>query len=398
MIFTASERFFDTINDTNKKSVSINVKFKLRKDMNADGTMPLVIHVTGSGERERINPHINVNPKLFNEATQRVKPINREYQDYNLLIENYLSKISAIKTEFRLTDRNITPKILKQELLGGLTRSNFVAFVAAALEDEKVNRSKGTYERYKSVYRKLEAFNPVIPFSEIDSKWFTKYRAWAIKRGNKSTTVNNNVIALKKFLRIAVNNGVKLNFNLDDVIGGNTHGNRTYLNPPELKRLFKYFNSEFINETNKLILGYFLFGCMTGLRISDLMDIDRNNLLYNEISFINSKSSTDQYMLLNLTARQIVDFEPNLFIKKFADQTLNKEIKKIVRLCGITKQVSFHVARHTFATCFLRPEVGGTVHHLQKLLKHRDIKSTMIYAHILESEANEMVFALDKLF
>jgi site-specific recombinase XerD len=398
MIFTASERFFDTMNDTMKKSVSINVKFKLRKDMNADGTMPLVIHITGSGERERINSHINVIPKLFNESTQRLKPINKEYQDYNLLIENYLSKISSIKTEFRLSDRHITPKLVKQELLGGLTRSNFVAFVAAALEDEKVKHAPGTYKRYESVHRKLVEFNPLIPFSEIDSKWFTKYRAWAIKRGNKTTTINNNVIAIKKFLRIAVANGVKLSFNLDDVIGGNTHGNRTYLNPPELKRLFKYYNSEFINESNKLILGYFLFACMTGLRISDLMDVDRENLLYNEISFINTKSSTDQYMLLNLTARQIVDLEPQLFIKKFADQTLNAEIKKIVTLCGITKKVSFHVARHTFATCFLRPEVGGTIHHLQKLLKHRDIKSTMIYAHILESEANEMVFALDKLF
>ena len=170
MYFSAAERFFDTINDTKRMSVSIKVKLKLRKDMNADGTMPLVIHVTGSSQRERINPSINVIPKYFDEKNQQVKPINREYQDINLLIGNYISKINAIKTEFRLSDREITPKLLKQELIGGLTRTNFVAFIADALEDEKVNNSPGTYKRYESIYNKLKEFSENIPFSEIDHK------------------------------------------------------------------------------------------------------------------------------------------------------------------------------------------------------------------------------------
>ncbi len=398
MYISSSERFFDTINDTKILSVSIKVNFKLRNDKNADGTYPLVIHISGNSQRERINAGLNVNAKYYDAVKQRVKPISREYQDINLLIENYLAKISAIKTEFRLSDRYLTPKLLKEELLGGLIRTNFVAFFFSALEDEKVKHKIGTYKRYCSVYEKLKEFSPVIPFSEINEKWFTKYRTWAINRGNKQTTINSNVIAIKKFLRIAVRNGVKLSFNLDDVIGGNTRGNRAYLNPAELMLLFKYYNSEFGTDSNKLILGYFLFNCMTGLRISDLMNIDRDELLENEISFINTKSSSDQYLLLNLTARQIIDKQPNLFVKKFADATLNKEIKKICLSCGITKHVSFHVARHTFATCFLRPEIGGTIHHLQKLLKHKDINSTMIYSHILESEANKQVFALDKLF
>ena len=398
MIFTATERFFDTINDTTPKLVSIKVNFKLRLDNSKTDVKPLVIHITGNSQRERINSGILVNPKFFDKKKQRMKSLTKIDQDINLVLENYLAKISNIKTEFRLSDRVLTPKIVKDELLGGLTRTNFVAFFLVALEDEKANLKIGTWKRYESIYRKLKEFNSSIPFCEINEKWFLKFRLWAIKRGNKSATVNNNVIALKKFLRIAVKNGVKLNFNLDDVIGGNTHGNRTYLNPNELNKLFKFYNSEYINESNKLVLGYFLFGCMTGLRISDLMDINRNDLINNEISFINTKSAVDQFLILNLTARKIVEKEELLFIKKFADATLNEEIKKIVRFCGITKNISFHVARHTFATCFLRPEVGGTIHHLQKLLKHRDIKSTMIYSHIVEAEANEQIFVLDKLF
>jgi site-specific recombinase XerD len=62
----------------------------------------------------------------------------------------------------------------------------------------------------------------------------------------------------------------------------------------------------------------------------------------------------------------------------------------------IQKKVSFHVARHTFATSFLR--AGGQVEKLQKLLGHSDIKQTMIYVHIVQADANAEIFLLDNLF
>ena len=85
-----------------------------------------------------------------------------------------------------------------------------------------------------------------------------------------------------------------------------------------------------------------------------------------------------------------------LFVTKFADQHMNDEIKKIMKVCSINKKVTFHVARHTFATCFLR--AGGSVVKLQKLLGHASITQTMIYVHILDEEANEDIHLMDNLF
>jgi site-specific recombinase XerD len=97
-----------------------------------------------------------------------------------------------------------------------------------------------------------------------------------------------------------------------------------------------------------------------------------------------------------MNARKIIEFEPLLFEKKFADQHINDELKKIMKILKIQKNVTFHVARHTFATSFLR--AGGNVEKLQLLLGHSDIKQTMIYAHIVQSDANSEIFLLDSLF
>jgi site-specific recombinase XerD len=67
-----------------------------------------------------------------------------------------------------------------------------------------------------------------------------------------------------------------------------------------------------------------------------------------------------------------------------------------MKFLGINKKISFHVARHTFATLFLK--MGGKIQNLQQLLGHSSISTTMIYSHIILADANEEVFLLDKIF
>jgi site-specific recombinase XerD len=135
---------------------------------------------------------------------------------------------------------------------------------------------------------------------------------------------------------------------------------------------------------------------MTGLRISDLMALKRNQLFSTDISFKNIKTAKDQIITLNKMAKKIVDFNPDLFLVKYADSTLNEYLKRVIKNNRIDKHVSFHVARHTFATNFLR--MDGKVEHLQKLLGHSKIETTMIYVHILAEEANAQIHNLDNLF
>ena len=391
-----SERIFDTLVDTNKIYVSMKDKFSLRAYKNADGKSPISLHLSGDYKRERISLNINVNPKEWDLKKERLIPLSTENQDINLILDNIKSKITNIKTSYRLADRVLTPESLKKEFLNGMPRVRFTAFYALMLEEEKVLMEIGSYNRYNSVLKKLKAFDDDVTFIDIDQSWLDKFRKHLRGLGNASTTVAGNMAAIKKFLGLAKKAGIKLSLNIDEIEVGSTKGNRTSLSVHELKRVAAYYFCEYISDSHRLVLGYFLFSCMTGLRISDVQRLSRSNFMDNYITFVAKKTKKDQSIAMNIKAREIVKHEPLLFEKKYADQHINDELKKIMLILKIHKKVTFHVARHTFATSFLR--AGGQVEKLQLLLDHSDISQTMIYSHIVKADANKEIFLIDTLF
>jgi site-specific recombinase XerD len=394
-MITATDRIFDTLVATNKIYVSMKENFTFREYTKA-GKKPLVLTITGSSQRERIALDIDIDIKQWDKSKQRMLPVSNENQDINLILDNIKSKLTTIKTSYRLADRILTPEMLKKEYLSGMPRIRFTAFYKMMLEEEKCLMEIGSYNRYNSVLKKLIKYNDDMTFMDMDYNWFDKFKKYLRGLGNESTTVAGNIAAVKKFLTLAQKSGIKLKVNLDEIKVGSTKGNRTSLTSHELKRCAGYYFSDYIDPSYRLILGYFLFSCMTGLRISDVQRLTRKNFMDDYVSFIAKKSKKDQSIALNMNARKIIEFEPLLFEKKFADQHINDELKKIMKILKIQKNVTFHVARHTFATSFLR--AGGNVEKLQLLLGHSDIKQTMIYAHIVQSDANSEIFLLDSLF
>jgi site-specific recombinase XerD len=399
MFLTPSERIFDTLIDTHKNRVSmIRTKFTLRKDFSVAGEHPIYLHITGGGhKRERIHTQLFVKSNEWNDKQEQIIGKGNNLIDKQLILEKIKSKLSEINITYRLSDMVLTPEVMRNEYENKLSRINFVSFFKEALEDEASSLEDGTYARYVSVHKKLSEYNNFIPFNTINLTWFKKYRTHLSSNlGNLDTTINSNISAIKKFLRIAQKNGVKLLFNLEDVQIGNTNGNRNYLNAKELNACLNYYYSPFINPSYRLILGYFLFSCMTGLRISNVQGLIRKNLLDSDFSVIFVKGNKDKNLTLNETVKKIVLHDKDLFETKFTDQHINDELKKIMKFLGINKKISFHVARHTFATLFLK--MGGKIQNLQQLLGHSSISTTMIYSHIILADANEEVFLLDKIF
>jgi integrase/recombinase XerD len=394
-MMNASERIFDTLVDTHKLYVSMKTYFTIRPYKKNPENALIYLFITGDKKRERINFDVQVLVKDWDKDKQRLFPTSKENQDKNLILDNMNSKVTAAKTIFRLSEKVLTPALLKKELLNEMPRVRFTAFYKLQLEEEKVMMAIGSYNRYKSLLEKIIAFDDDITFIDIDQDWLEKYRKHHKRLGNKDTTISGNIAGIKKFLGLAVRAGIKLKIDLKTIDVGSTKGNRTSLMPFELKKCAQYYYSDFISESYRLILGYFLFSCMTGLRISDVQKLTRRNFIDNFITFVNEKTEIDQSIALNLNARRLISFEPLLFEKKFADQHINDELKKIMKLLNINKNVTFHVGRHTFATSFLR--AGGKIEKLQLLLGHSDIKQTMIYSHIVQKDANEEIFLLDNL-
>src|SRR5690606_27672298 len=169
-------RIYDTLLDTKKIFVSMNTYFKIRNYVNKEGKSLIYLYITSKSERERVSIDLLVNLKDWDHKKCIVKSSSENSHDYNLILENIKSKITAIKTFFRLADTQLTPSILKKELLEGMVRVDFNAFLKKSLEEHKSQIKPGTHRRYLAVYHKLYEYKTNIFLYAFKLNWTVSCR------------------------------------------------------------------------------------------------------------------------------------------------------------------------------------------------------------------------------
>jgi len=361
----------------------------------ADGTSALYIQVFLNKQQKRFPLNISVKPENFDKIKQRIKAKTTFATDYNILIEKSLSEISKIELNYRLLSVQLTMDKLVNEFTNPSCRLDFCNFWTNEMETQKMKLKQGSYRQQVTVLNKLKAFRNVIYFYEIDLELVDKLNYYL-----KSVLKNNdNTIAsfwksFKKYLHLANKKGIITPLMHSEIKRGEFTSDRVFLMPNEIRKLFSYYNSEFIIATHKAILARFLFSCFTGLRISDVTNLTNDNIIENTLAFTAVKTSKFQRISLNDSAKKYLD--PKLIFKAaYTGEYINRELKNIAKICGIRKVVTYHVARHTFATNFLI--CGGRVENLQKILGHSKITDTMIYVHIVESITDIQIHNMDEI-
>lgn len=174
---------------------------------------------------------------------------------------------------------------------------------------------------------------------------------------------------------------------------------REYLTIDEVKALFH------VDCSNEVIKQAFLFSCFCGLRISDIMalkwgDIIKDGKQY-RVRIVMQKTQEPIMIPLSESA---IKWMPTRGVKGNDErvfnlpclQHINNEVKKWVAKCGIHKYVTFHTSRHTFATMLLT--LGVDIYTVSKLLGHKDITTTQIYAEIVDNKKDEAVNLANDVF
>lgn len=172
---------------------------------------------------------------------------------------------------------------------------------------------------------------------------------------------------------------------------------RAYLNIDEVKQLMA-------TDCEKSdIRRAFLFSCFTGLRISDVRNLRWSDIkqkgenMYIEI--VMKKTQAPIVIKLN---QQAIKFLPQhkkdgeVFKLPIYCSVINFHIKSWAKQAGIKKDVCYHMSRHTFATMELT--LGGNLYVVSKLLGHKDVGTTQIYADIVNKQREETIDLLDKAF
>lgn len=382
--------FFTTF-FTEKKIVKMNTYFSLRDyKSKKTGKQKIVLNFYQNKINRRFTLDVELQKKDWNEKKQRSKTD----PDINLYLDNIEKKITEIKTQYRLNNKPLSLDKLVEEYQSGFSRYCFLNFYKKMLDETEREYSKGTYKRYNSVLNKMRKYKKEWLFSDIDIYFIDRFCNY-LRKENQESTVQANLSAIRKFLNLAKRYEINMPLDLKDLKVKEIKHIPTTLDVWQLQKLWKYYFSEFIPKHHKLVAGYFLFSCFTGLRYSDVMQLKRQEggIQYKIIS-----QKTQKPITINLSQKAIdvVKEEQRLLVKPITEQHYNRVLKEIGAFLKIHKTLTTHVARHTFATNYIR--MGGSETDLKNLLGHSSIRMTERYVSIAYDESLRNISIIDDVF
>ena len=286
------------------------------------------------------------------------------------------------------------------------------------IEDLEVTsgRSKKTAENYALYINRLIEFTGDITVDEITSEVLRKYRLWLNRYKNDNndelslTTQSYHLIALRMFLKYLSRRDIT-SLSSDKVLLPKTvRPQVTFLHSDEIERMLNEIDLSSEEGLRDRALIELLFS--SGLRVSELVSLNRDHINPTKREFtIRGKGSKDRPAFVSASAYQRVsdyldardDPLPALFLsysrnkgpattdgnyRRLSARSVQRIVDKYTRLAGITKHVSPHTLRHSFATDLLMN--GADIRSVQVMLGHSDISTTQIYTHVTDSHLKEV--------
>lgn len=281
----------------------------------------------------------------------------------------------------------------------------------------EAGRSRYTTRNYELYLERLIEFGgEELKPSDIDEEWLRKYRLWLNryqtpqKKGLSVATQSYHLIALRGFLKYLAKRHIK---SLDPSLVDLPRSHRpqvTFLHVDEIEAILNQIPVDTETGLRDRAILELLFS--TGLRISELIALNRDSVNLERKEFmVRGKGQKDRPVFVSDTAALAVadylserkDSLPALFLNNSKNQPLagasgdyrrltprsvERIINKYVRAAGITKHVTPHTLRHSFATDLLMN--GADLRSVQSLLGHSNISTTQIYTHVTDSHLKEI--------
>jgi site-specific recombinase XerD len=403
-----------------------SVTIVFRKDkLNKKNEAPIHFRIIKHRKISYIATGYSVQENEWDESNKRIKSIGkgRDHKEtvakMNAVISKRYSEIQKEVIELDSTKRQVTSKQVK-DIVFGKKPQDFFPFAKSIVDTYKTDNKSGTYSRTSSVIAKMEVYAPNLSFHDVTPKFLSEYEQYLkTEKGNSINTVHANF----KFIRLVFNRAFEM-----DVIEHSLNPflkykmktektQREYLTEEELEA----FNNVETDLGTRMDLhkDMFVFSAYAaGLRVSDMLQLQWKNFDGTSINFTIKKTGNqlsikipnkglailEKYKLANSKSNDYIFnmLPPNTFLLSAkeiddaissANAYINKNIKLIAKKADIEKNISFHIARHTWATRALRK--GISIDKVSKLMGHAAIKETQVYAKIINSELDKAMDAFN---
>ncbi|MEI7504618.1 MAG: site-specific integrase [Paludibacter sp.] len=365
------------------------------------GQCPVYVVCYVDRVRCRFATGVDIHPNDFDKASGTVKSKTLENKEKNLFINNVKKRITEIEVRYRLKEKKLTAELLQNEFDLPDYQTSFYAFYEVEMNKRKGVLSASTFEKYEITLKKLKRFREQLNFSDLNVDFINAYKGYCKGLGNCQNSINANLKNIKTFTRLAYKADLAPFDLFGDVKISNIEPIRNFLTEPELNKLYSYYKLNRFHENEKDILRPFLFSCFCGLRFSDVKALKFNNI---QDDFLRVKIIKTEYIdkevkipVCNM-AMEMIDFKrkTKTVFSMYSEQYMNRRLKALCKASGINKDITFHCARHTFATMYLRNS-HNDFKGLQKLLGHANVAETMKYIHVLDEDVVKNITGLNSV-
>ena len=322
---------------------------------------------------------------LFDKAKN---PIDKQHNKETLQLAEQIRQ----KRENHLNKPEIyTGYELEQKRIKELGEQNFVAYFKTLADKRKARN----HDNWVSAYNYLETFTKGnLKFADLNEKFCNEFKEYLLttksNKSSKTTLAQNSAVSyfnkLKATLKQAYKDGyltTDLNAKIEPIKQAETR--RNFLTIEELNSLVK------TECNNPLLKRAALFSALTGLRFSDIKNLVWGEIHHSvengySIQFTQQKTKGVEVLPISEQAYSLLGERKEPTDKVFEGLTYsayeNKHLYQWIGAAGITKNITFHCFRHTFAT--LQLSHGTDIYTVSKMLGHRELKTTQIYAKIVD--------------
>lgn len=385
-----------------------NILFYLKKPKNYKiGPMPIYLRITVDLVPKELSTGRTCLPKHWDVKTERVKEYDAEHTKSNIALDNLADKIKDNHRYLREMEPDIavTSTELRDRLQGKISKGNTLLEVFREHNDKVkalVGRefAPGTLERYETCLKHTAEFISLkykcrdLPVSRINHVFISEYDFYlrTVRNCNNNTTVKY-IKNFKKIILICLASGYITTNPFLTYKSKLKPVNRTALTNEELQTLtVRHFKVDRLN----LVRDIFIFCCYTGLAYVDVKGLKRNNIVTGVdgepwIQTFRQKTGTQVNVpLLNYALKLIKKYEDHQRCESYvfpvlSNQKMNAYLKEIADLCEISKELTFHIARHTFATTITLSN-NVPIDTVSKMLGHTSIRTTQLYAKTMEKK------------
>ena len=325
------------------------------------------------------------------------KPKNQVEKQHNA---EHLKFAEAVRAQRFLEIQNGTYGFNNVHLLN----ANFIEYFKKLAEERK--ESSGNYGNWDSALKQLVKYaGKIVPFKNVTIEFCEGFKEFLLTNKTKTgkPLAKNSVISYLNKLKAALNQAFD-----DKIINENPakriknikpdESNREYLTKEEVKALM---------ETDcryEVLKRAFLFSCFTGMRWSDINQLTWRYVRKSEdgyrVHFSQKKTKGVEYLDIPDIALEYIgekgEPDERVFVGLKYSAYMNTALARWVLEAGITKLITFHCARHTYATILLEEDVNIRV--IQDMLGHKELRTTLIYAKIIDKKRREAASIFDAEF